>query len=136
MVGKPAEPVLRRVRDIIMWADDRMTEYLKYGTVQFACKGDFANFVRHNEKTATLMFNRGAKIPGTYPNLEGSGPSARHMRFADPADVDAKTAELSKLAVAWCDLMAPRRAPSTKSNKGGARGGPRPRGRPRLRPPS
>ena len=38
MKGKPAEPILRRVRDIILWADDRMTEYLKYGTVQFACK--------------------------------------------------------------------------------------------------
>jgi uncharacterized protein DUF1801 len=132
MKGKPAEPVLRRVRDIILWADDRMTEYLKYGTVQFACKGDFANFVRHNEKTVSLMFNRGAKIPGTYPNLEGSGPSARFMRFADLADVDAKTAELSKLAVAWCDLMAPRKVWSSKGNRGGS-GGPRPRGRPRLR---
>ena len=76
MKGKPAEPILRRVRDIILWADDRMTEYLKYGTVQFACKGDFANFVHHNEKTVTLMFNRGAKLQGNFPNLEGSGPSA------------------------------------------------------------
>src|SRR5207244_5555381 len=62
--GKPAEPILRRVRDVILWADDRVTEYLKYGTVQFACKGDFANFVHHNEKTVTLMFNRGAKLQG------------------------------------------------------------------------
>ncbi len=127
MKGKPAEPILRRVRDIILWADDRVTEYLKYGTVQFACKGDLANFVRHNEKTVSLMFNRGAKIKGNFPNLEGSGPSARFMRFADLADVDAKTAELTKITVAWCDMMAPRKVWPVKS-------GPRPRGRPRLRP--
>ncbi len=127
MKGKPAEPILRRVRDIILWGDDRVTEYLKYGTVQFACKGDLANFVRHNEKTVTLMFNRGAKIKGNFPNLEGSGPSARFMRFADLADVDAKTAELTKITVAWCDMMAPRKVWPVKS-------GPRPRGRPRLRP--
>jgi len=116
MKGKPAEPILRRVRDIILWGDDRVTEYLKYG-----------NFVRHNEKTVTLMFNRGAKIKGNFPNLEGSGPSARFMRFADLADVDAKTAELTKITVAWCDMMAPRKVWPVKS-------GPRPRGRPRLRP--
>jgi len=134
MKGKPAEPILRRVRDIILWADDRMTEYLKYGTVQFSCKGDFANFVHHNEKTVTLMFNRGAKLQGNFPSLEGSGPSARHMRFTDLADVDAKTAELSKLAVTWCDMMAPRKVWSTKSSTAGSRSGARPRGRPRLRP--
>src|SRR2546423_1787965 len=133
MKGKPAEPILRRVRDVILWADDRMSEYLKHGTVQFACSGDFANFVHHNEKTVTLMFNRGAKIKGNFRNLEGSGPSARHMRFADLADVDAKTAELSKLAITWCDMMAPRKARSTKSNTGGSRGGPKAPGRPRPR---
>ena len=133
MKGKPAEPILRRVRDIILWADDRMTEYLKYGTVQFACKGDLANFVRHNEKTVTLMFNRGAKIKGSFPNLEGAGPSARFMRFADLADVDAKTAELSKIAVAWCDMMAPRKVRSIKSARASSTGPPRPRGRPRSR---
>jgi hypothetical protein len=124
--GKPAEPLLRRIRDVIMWADDRMTEYLKHGTVQFACKGDFASFVRHDQRTATLMLNRGAKIKGDFPSVEGSGPSARFMRFADRADVEAKTQELSKMAIAWCDLMAPRKPRVRKD-------GPRPRGRPRLR---
>ena len=133
MKGKPAEPILRRVRDIILWGDDRVTEYLKYGTVQFACKGDLANFVRHNEKTVTLMFNRGAKIKGNFPNLEGSGPSARFMRFADLADVDAKTAELTKITVAWCDMMAPRKVRSTWSSRASSTSPPRPRGRPRSR---
>jgi uncharacterized protein DUF1801 len=118
--GKRAELMLRRVRDVIMWADERMTEYLKYGTVQFACGGDFANFVRHDQKTVELMFNRGARIPGTYRYLEGSGPTARHMRFADMAEVEAKTQELSNLARAWCDLMSPRVRKYTRKARPGA----------------
>jgi hypothetical protein len=118
--GKRAELMLRRVRDVIMWADERMTEYLKYGTVQFACKGDFANFVRHDQRTVELMFNRGAKIPGTYRYLEGSGPTARHMRFADMTEVEAKTQELSNLARAWCDLMSPRVRKYTRKARPGA----------------
>lgn len=109
MEGKPAEPMLRRVRDVIMWADSRMSEYLKYGTVQFACSGDLANFVQHDKKTVTLMFNRGAKIQGKFPHLEGSGPSARFMRFAEMSDVEALTTELTQIVRAWCDMMSPKK---------------------------
>jgi hypothetical protein len=77
---------------------------VKYGTVQFAAGGDFANFVQHSKKTVSLMFNRGARIPGKFPHLEGSGPSARFMTFADLAEVKARAAELRRIAVAWCDL--------------------------------
>jgi uncharacterized protein DUF1801 len=120
MEGKPAEAMLRRVRDVVMWADNRMTEYLKYGTVQFAYNGDFANFVQHTAKTVSLMFNRGAKIKGTYPHLEGTGPSARFMRFADIDEVEARTPELTNVVRAWCDMMAPPRV--KRKNKPGAGG--------------
>jgi hypothetical protein len=106
-VGKPAEPILRRVREVIMRADPRMTEYLKYGTVVFASGGDFASFVQHGEKKVRLMFNRGARIKGKFPHLEGSGPTARFMHFADVSEVNARAAELGKITVAWCDLMNP-----------------------------
>jgi len=105
--GKPAEPALRRVREAILGADPRMTEYLKYGTVQFAYEGDFANFAQHNEKRVSVMFNRGARVPGRFAHLEGTGPSARFMRFADVAEVNLRAAELTSIAVAWCSLAAP-----------------------------
>lgn len=124
--GKPAEPILRRVRDLIMWSDGRMTEYLKHGTVQFAYKGDMANFVQHGAKTVTLMFNRGAKIPGTFPHLEGGGPSARFMRFADLAEVEDRMVELNRVVVAWCEMMSPPRVlkirkPPAKRKKASAK---------------
>lgn len=94
------------MREVIVGADERISEDLKYGTVQFAYKGDLASFVQHDKKTVSLMFNRGAKIPGKFRHLEGSGPTARFMRFDTVSDVNAKAAELKKIVVAWCDLMA------------------------------
>jgi hypothetical protein len=54
-----------------------------------------------------VMFNRGARIPGKFPHVEGTGPSARFMRFADLAEVEARAAELTRVARAWCALVAP-----------------------------
>jgi hypothetical protein len=104
--GKPAEPILRRVRDAILRADPRMSEGTKYGTVLFHCGGDFAGFVQHNKKTVSLMFNRGGIIPGKFPHMEGTGRQVRFMRFADVKEVDSRAAELGKIVVAWCDLMS------------------------------
>jgi hypothetical protein len=113
--GKPAEAALRRVREIILKADPRMTEYLKYGTIQFGFEGDFANFVQHDKKTVSVMFNRGARIPGRYPHMEGSGPSARFMRFADAKEADARASELGQIARAWCELAStPKTKPATR----------------------
>jgi hypothetical protein len=108
--GKPAEPILRRVREVILRADPRMLEGTKYGTVTFHCSGDFASFVQHNKKTVSLMFNRGGIIPGKFPHMEGTGRQVRFMRFDDVAEVDARAAELGRVVMAWCDLMSPSNA--------------------------
>jgi hypothetical protein len=104
--GKPAEPILRRVRDAILNADPRMAEGTKYGTVMYHCGGDFASFVQHDKKTVSLMFNRGGIIPGKYPHMEGEGRAVRFMRFKDVKEADARAAELGRIVVAWCDLMS------------------------------
>ena len=107
---KPAEPILRRVRDVILAADRRMDEGTKYGTVTFHCGGDFASFVQHAKPTVSLMFNRGGIIPGKFPHMEGEGRQVRFMRFKDVKEVDARAAELGKIVVAWCDLMSSSKA--------------------------
>jgi hypothetical protein len=93
---------MRRVAEVILSADSRLTAYPKYGTIHFAYEGDMAAFVQPKGKRISLMFNRGASIPGDFPNLEGDGPTARFMRFADLADVEAKADELAAIARAWC----------------------------------
>src|SRR5437764_12833566 len=73
----PTEATMRQVREIIVGADRRMTEFVKYGTLTLGYDGDFATFVQvSDKKQASVMFNRGARIPGTFPHLEGSHPSA------------------------------------------------------------
>src|SRR6266566_9785552 len=107
----PTEETMRKVRELILGADRRMTEYVKYGTLTFGYDGgDFATMVQVSDKKQTsVMFNPGARIPGKFPHLEGSHPSARFMRFADPAEAKARAGELSKIVVAWGSLTPPGR---------------------------
>src|SRR6202163_1365409 len=112
----PTEATIREVREIVLGADRRMAEYVKYGTLAFGYDGDFATIVQvSDKKQASLMFNRGARIPGKFPHLEGSHPSARFMRFADPAEAQARSAELSKIVVAWCSLTPAERGSAKKA---------------------
>ena len=111
----PTEAIMRAVREIILGADRRMTEYIKYGNLGFGYDGDFATFVQASDKKqASLMFNRGARIPGKFPHLEGSHPSARFMRFATPADAKARAGELGKIVAAWGSLTPADRGPAKK----------------------
>jgi len=97
----PAEQAMQRVRDVIHKADPRITEYVKYGSVQFAYDGDMASYVKHGEKTVSLMFNRGARIKGKFPHLEGTHPSGRWIYFADEKEVKALSKELTGIVKAW-----------------------------------
>ena len=106
-IEPPQEAMMRRVREIILSADPRLTEYVKYGTLTFAYEGDLAAFVQIKKKQVSLMFNRGARIPGQFPHLEGTGATARFMRFADLDEVEARAAELAAIAAAWCAIQAP-----------------------------
>ena len=68
----PSEKAMRRVRDIIVAADRRISEYVKYGTIQFKSDaGDFANFVQVKRAGVNLMLMRGGRLKGRYPHLEG-----------------------------------------------------------------
>ncbi|TMD91628.1 MAG: DUF1801 domain-containing protein [Chloroflexi bacterium] len=102
----PTEKLVRRVREILLSADPRISDYIKYGSLILGFEGDLVSFVQVQKKNVNLMFNNGAKIPGRFPHLEGSGPNARFMRFDDMATIDARAPELTRIAKAWCDLKS------------------------------
>jgi hypothetical protein len=104
------EKLIRRLREILLAADPRISDYIKYGSLLFGYEGDLVSLVQAQKKSINLMFNNGAKIPGNFPHLEGNGPNARFMRFADETEVNARAAELTRIAKAWCELKAPRLA--------------------------
>jgi hypothetical protein len=98
----PAEAALQRVRQVILAADPRMAEYVKYGNVQFDYGGGMASFVQTDRRRVSLMFHRGGRIEGSFPHMEGTGRQVRFMRFDDVAEVDARAAELTAAVQAWC----------------------------------
>ena len=51
----------------------------------------------------SLLFHRGAEIPGDFPRLEGDGRLARVMRFADIGEVEEGADELQAVIRAWCE---------------------------------
>jgi hypothetical protein len=98
----PVDPALQRVREIILGTDDRVTESIKWKTPTFAFKGNIASF-NPAKSGVSILFHRGAEIPGRHPRLEGEGKLVRTMRFADLEDVEKGRAALERVVRAWCD---------------------------------
>jgi hypothetical protein len=101
----PVAEMMRRARDIILGADSRVTESIKWKTPTFAYQGNIASF-NPSKHLLSIMFHRGAEIPGTHPRLEGDGKLVRTMRFADLDQLEAGRTELEAVIRAWCDWKA------------------------------
>ena len=95
-----------RVREVILGADDRMTETVKWSTPTYMFEGNLVSFQPRSKKFVSLMFHRGSEIPGEHPSLEGDAALVRTMRFADLNDVEARQSELAAVVRAWCDSKA------------------------------
>ena len=100
----PMKEVVEAVRQAILAADPRVTEAIKWQAPTFVYKGNIASFFPKAKKHATLMFHKGADIPGDFPNLEGDGKEARSMKFTDLDDLAAKKNELQSVVRAWCEM--------------------------------
>jgi hypothetical protein len=98
----PKKDVVLRIRDIVLGADPRIEETIKWQAPTFVYKGNLASFYPKSKEHASLMFHVGAKIPGTYPRLEGSGDTSRVMKIATVADANKAKPEIEKLVRAWC----------------------------------
>jgi hypothetical protein len=98
----PLEPALRRAREIILGADDRVSESIKWKTPTFAYKGNIASF-NPSKAVVSIMFHRGAEIPGDHPRLEGDGKLVRTMRFGSLEELEAGRGDLEAAVRAWCD---------------------------------
>jgi hypothetical protein len=97
----PLEEALRRVRAIVLGADPRVTEAIKWKTPTFAYRGNILSF-NPTKNVVSLLFHRGGEIPGNHPRLEGEGGVVRTMRFADLAEVEAGRGDLEAVIRAWC----------------------------------
>lgn len=99
----PMKDVVERIREIILNADPRMDECIKWQAPTFAYKGNLASFYPKSKQHASLMFHVGAQIPGTHELLEGTGSTSRVMKLGSVAGANAAKAGIEKIVRAWCD---------------------------------
>ena len=100
----PLKPVVAAVREVILKADTRVTEAIKWQAPTFIYKGNIARFFPKAKSHASLMFHKGAVIPGDFPNLAGDGKEARSFKVASLDDLDTKADELAAILVAWREM--------------------------------
>lgn len=98
----PMKEAMLLVRKIILEADSRMSECIKWQTPTFVFEGNLASFNARSKKHVSLMFHRGAEIPGDHPRLLGDGKQARSMKLKDLEEVEAARPDLEAVVAAWC----------------------------------
>jgi len=102
----PLKEAMMRVREIILGADARMEESIKWSAPTFAYGGNLASFQPKAKKFISLMFHRGSEIPGKHPLLEGDAALVRIARFANLEDVENKNSDLEAVVHDWCTWRA------------------------------
>lgn len=98
----PMKDVMLRVREMILAADARMDECIKWKCPTFTFNGNLASFNPRSKKHVSLMFHTGAKIPGKFPHLIGEGDTARYMNFSSIEEAESLRGELKSVVRAWC----------------------------------
>lgn len=125
----PMKAVVERIRAIILGADRRIEECIKWQAPTFTYRGNLASFFPKSKQHASLMFHTGASIPGKHPLLEGTSDTGRVMKIASVEAANAAKKGIEKIVKAWCDWRdeapaktAPRApAKKTKKQKTGAK---------------
>ncbi|WP_061965025.1 DUF1801 domain-containing protein [Demequina aurantiaca] len=100
----PMKEVVQRIRHMILAADDRITEDIKWQAPTFMYEGNLASFYPKSMNYATLMFHQGALIPGNFPHLQGQGTEARAMKIVSIAEAEERRDELEEIIRAWIAL--------------------------------
>lgn len=101
----PQKDLVQAVRRAILAADPRVGECIKWQAPTFTYKGNIASFFPKAKAHVSLMFHRGAMIPGSFPSLEGEGSEGRTLKIKDTSDLAAKQEEIERIIRAWCNLQ-------------------------------
>ncbi len=98
----PQLELMRAVRGVILSADARDTESIKWKTPTFAYLGNIVSINPQAKSYVSLLFHTGARISGDHLILEGGDGTARYVRIDSAADLEAKSAALTAVIRGWC----------------------------------
>lgn len=99
----PLKEEMLLVRRVILEADERISESIKWSAPTYEYKGNLASFQPRAKKFVSLMFHRGSEIPGDHPVLEGDAALVRTMRLRDKGDIEDHRESLQAVVRAWCN---------------------------------
>jgi hypothetical protein len=102
----PLIDAIRATRKLILGADRRVTESIKWKSPTFVFEGNIATIEMRVKKQVSVLFHQGSSIPGRHKILEGGAGTVRYARFVDAADVEAHAADLKAVIRAWCEWKA------------------------------
>ncbi|KGN30331.1 hypothetical protein N802_09405 [Knoellia sinensis KCTC 19936] len=97
----PQKDLVQAVRNVMLAADSRLGEVIKWKAPTFVYKGNVASFFPRATRHVTLMFHTGASLPDPQGIFSGEGETGRSVQIADRADLDAKSEALQGLVRAW-----------------------------------
>jgi uncharacterized protein YdhG (YjbR/CyaY superfamily) len=100
--NNPLKDVVQRLRAIVLDADPRIDECIKWQAPTFTYRGNLASFYPKSKQHASLMFHLGARIPGKHPRLEGTGDTSRVLKVASLEEANAAKRDLERIVQAWC----------------------------------
>jgi hypothetical protein len=101
----PLKAEMEAVREIILSADDRITESIKWSAPSFFYKDNMCTFNPRATKAVTLVFHKGAIIKDDNGLLLGDAKEARTAKFKDMDDIKANAAKLKKVVKSWIKEM-------------------------------
>ena len=100
----PLKEVMLHMRAVLLEADSRIEECIKWKSPTFVFKGNIASFNPRTKAHASLMFHAGASIPGDFPHLEGTGNVARYLKVTSLQEARQLAPELRRIARSWCAM--------------------------------
>lgn len=105
---KKAHPMtneIQLVREIILYANPKIEEGIKWSSPTFMYKGNMASFFMNAKKFVSLMFHKGAMMSNKNGLLEGEGKEGRVARFDSLDDINTKKQALEQLVTEWINLQ-------------------------------
>ena len=97
----PQKALVLAVRDVVLAADPRVDECIKWQAPTFTYEGNIASFFPKAKKHVSLMFHTGATLPDPDGILDGDGATSRSLKVLDEEDLAAKAAAVQDLVRAW-----------------------------------
>jgi hypothetical protein len=102
----PMRSVIDRLRQVVLSADPRITEMIKWGGPTFVLADGGANLATimlRGQSAVTLFFQEGASLPDPHGLLSGRAEHVRTTRFESIAAIDNSAKALRQIVRAFCD---------------------------------